>query len=402
MSSGSTRIRPEYVPAISARELFDGGGPTAVIDLRSPSEFSEDHVPGAVNVPLFDDDDRRVIGTMYRWDSPDEAFHEASARTRERIEGFVSELARVLGRPIPKGELREEITARTSKGIADMEARLALTEAELESPVVMHCWRGGLRSRSVVAFLRDLGWSDVVGLEGGYKGYRSAVRERLAASELPRAFCLRGLTGVGKTLVLRELERERPGWTVDLEGLAAHRSSILGGVGLAPVSQRRFESLLIERLQRGFPGPVVYEGESRKVGDIILPERVWSSLQGACDLELGAPLARRVEVLVEDYLAHPGNRGELESRLPFIENRLGPRKWDGVLVSLLREGREEELVEILLEEYYDPLYRHSEKRHAERKNGADREYARSFDTSDPRACAREIAEFIDSVVARGT
>ena len=276
------------------------------------------------------------------------------------------------------------------------------SSSELESPVVMHCWRGGLRSRSVVAFLRDLGWSDVVGLEGGYKGYRSAVRERLAASELPRAFCLRGLTGVGKTLVLRELERERPGWTVDLEGLAAHRSSILGGVGLAPVSQRRFESLLIERLQRGFPGPVVYEGESRKVGDIILPERVWSSLQGACDLELGAPLARRVEVLVEDYLAHPGNRGELESRLPFIENRLGPRKWDGVLVSLLREGREEELVEILLEEYYDPLYRHSEKRHAERKNGADREYARSFDTSDPRACAREIAEFIDSVVARGT
>ena len=105
-----------------------------------------------------------------------------------------------------------------------------------------------MRSKSVVAFLQELGLSRALALEGGYRSYRAVVRAELAAWRPPASFVLRGLTGVGKTLVLRELEELRPLWTIDLEGLAGHRSSILGMVGLRPVSQKRFESRLAARL----------------------------------------------------------------------------------------------------------------------------------------------------------
>jgi tRNA 2-selenouridine synthase len=198
---------------------------------------------------------------------------------------------------------------------------------------------------------------------------------------------LRGLTGVGKTLVLREIERLRPGWTVDLEALAGHRSSILGMVGLEPRSQKAFETGLYARLREGFPAEVVvFEGESRKVGDAILPEPVWSALQGGTNLELVAPTARRVEVLVADYLAHEESRAELARELPFLEERLGPKKWRGELVRLLESGRERELVEILLERYYDPLYRHSE---------TGRAHAATIDATDPEAAARACVELVE-------
>jgi len=391
MRSESVQQRAEEVPVIRAEEIFAIPPPGLVVDLRSPLEFAEDHIPGAVNLALFDDEERRVIGTLYNWTGPEAAFRKASQRTREKIVDFVAAVGELTNTPVPRVDLGHEVTRRTRGGLGAMESRQSLTNANVGDPIVFHCWRGGLRSRSVVALLRDLGWDRAVGLEGGYKAYRAVVRARIAGWSGPPAVCLRGLTGVGKTLILRELERLRPGWTIDLEGLAAHRSSILGGVGLEPVSQRRFESRLMQRLHAGFPGPIVYEGESRKVGDIILPEPIWRSMCAAVDLELCAPLERRVGVLVEDYLEQDENRSELAQRLPFIERRLGVRKWQGVLVELLHSGREEELVRVLLERYYDPLYQHSEHRYA---------YSASFDASDPAAAAEAVAAWIDEYRAR--
>jgi len=178
----------------------------------------------------------------------------------------------------------------------------------------------------------------------------------------------------------------RPGWTVDLEGLAGHRSSILGMVGLAPVTQKRFDSALAERLRGGLPGLVVYEGESRKVGDAIIPSSVWESMRAGVSLELTASTSRRVAVLTEDYLARQENRGELRAQLPFIEARLGSARYAGALVGMLDSGREDELVELLLDLYYDPLYRHSEQSYA---------YAWSVDTGDPVRAAGEIATWIE-------
>jgi tRNA 2-selenouridine synthase len=214
------------------------------------------------------------------------------------------------------------------------------------------------------------------------------VLSELAGWRAPPTFVLRGLTGVGKTLVLRALERRQPGWTVDLEGLAGHRSSILGMVGLEPVSQKRFDSRLCARLARGFAGPAVFEGESRKVGDVTLPSAVWAALQGGTNALLEAPLERRVDVLIEDYLARAENRPALRAQLPFIEDRLGAGA-RGALVALLDGGRERELVRILLQRYYDPLYRHSER---------GRTYAARFDAGDPERAAREIAGWIDQTL----
>jgi len=379
------------VPVVAAREVLAAEGRVTVIDLRSPGEFAEDHLPGAVNVPLFDDVERAVVGTLYRRESPESAFREARERTIEKIEQLVSGIAEVAAWTPPRTDLRAKVAEMTQDGMRGMEGGLELApRTELEAgAVVLSCWRGGLRSRSVVALLGELGLERALALEGGYRAYRAHVRAELAELTAPaRTFVLRGLTGVGKTLVLRAVEELRPGWTVDLEGIAGHRSSILGMVGLAPVTQKAFESGLAARLRARTAGrPCVFEGESRKVGDVILPERVWGALVGGESLELVASTARRVDVLIEDYLAKDESRAELTRQLPFIEERLGKKKWAGVLVGLLAEERDRELVELLLEHYYDPLYRHSEGKHA---------YATRIDAESAEDAARDVVAWIEA------
>jgi len=376
---------PTTVPVVDAAWLA-AAHDAVVIDLRSPAEFAADHVPGARNVPLFDDVERAVIGTLYARVSPEAAFEEGRERAVRGIEALAEKIGGLAGWTLPDVDLRERVRRICARGAARLEGELAPTPVASppRAPLVLYCWRGGLRSRSVVSFLRGLGLARAVGLAGGYKGYRAEVRRRLAAFTPPRSFVLRGLTGVGKSLVLRELERQRPGWTLDLEALAGHRSSILGMVGLRPCSQKTFESRLARRLAAGFPGPLVVEGESRKVGDAVVPPRIWDAISGGTDLELVAPMERRVQVLVEDYLATPGSRIQLAQQLPFLEKRLG-RRFSGELVRLLAAGRETELVELLLERYYDPLYRHSESRH---------DYRARIDASDPAAAAAAVARWI--------
>lgn len=375
------------VPVVEASELLES--PDAiVVDLRSPGEFAEDHVPGAVNVPLFDDVGRALVGTLYARVSPEAAF----ARARELVSGHLGELVAGIcaaaGERVPTDALAALYEEMTAGGLADLETALPLAPGALpQRPVVLHCWRGGMRSRSVVALMRALGLERAVGLEGGYKGYRRRVLEQLALWRAPRTFVLRGLTGVGKTLVLRELETLRPHWTLDLEGIAGHRSSVLGRVGLRPVTQKAFESGLAARLRAGFPGPVVFEGESRKVGDAIIPERMWDVMAAGTSIELAAQTASRVRVLTDDYLADEARRAELREVLPFLEARLGRSAWAGRLTALLDARADAELAELLLERYYDPLYRHSEGRHT---------CAVTIASDDPARAARAVAEWIEA------
>ncbi len=382
---------PTAISTIDAESALTARGVVA-IDLRSPSEFQEDHLPGALNLPLFDDAERALIGTLYHRASPQEAFDAARSAARQRIETLVAHVGLACGWSPPPIDLTATLDEMTRGGMTEMETLLVDEPArELpERPVVLYCWRGGLRSKSVVALLRRIGLTRALLVRGGYKSYRKCVIERIETWRAPRSFVLRGLTGVGKTLVLRELERIRPRLTIDLEGLAQHRSSILGRVGLEPVSQKAFESRLAARLVEGCGAAVVFEGESRKVGDAIIPENVWKALDCGVSLELVAPLERRVSVLLDDYLAHPSSRLQLAPQLGFIEQRLGKHEWTGVLVDLLRAGREAELARILLEQYYDPLYRHSEK---------GRSYVTRFDASDPARCAAAIATWIDAHTA---
>jgi len=372
------------VPMASAEDVI-ARAPRRLIDLRSPSEFEEDHLPGAQSAPLFDDLERALIGTLYTQRSPEAAFEEGRARTRAKIADFSAHLAEQCGWHLPRVDLEQRVERMTAAGIASLERELTAVPSPCPADAaVLYCWRGGLRSRAVIAFLRGLGFADALGIQGGYKAYRRCVRERVLAWQAPPSVVLRGLTGVGKTLVLRELAARRPEWVLDLEALAGHRSSILGMVGLEPASQKLFESRLAQRLALGFGASCVVEGESRKVGDLVLPEPVWRAIDGGLALELVTDTPHRVRVLCEDYLASARSRAELARQLPFIEQRLGPR-WDGELVGLLERGREAELVELLLQRYYDPLYTHSER---------GRSYAARIDSSDPRAAAAEIEAWV--------
>ena len=366
--------------------------PTArIVDLRSPAEFEEDHLPRAINHPLFGDAEREVIGTLYKQVSPEAAYERAAVLVKEGVGELLEGIASTAGRERPGGRAEELVRAITSESLASVTGAIKMSPASAlpERPLIVHCWRAGMRSQSVVALLCGLGWGEVFILEGGYKAYRRHVIESLAEAQLPQSFVLRGLTGVGKTLVLRELEGIRPGWALDLELHAKHRSSILGMVGLEPSSQRAFEGEIAARLRSGFPSElVVYEGESRKVGDSVVPERVWESLVAGLNIKLTTSIARRVEVLSSDYLAAPNATEQLLRQLPFIEERLGPKKWKGVLTELLLAGRTDELVEVLLERYYDPLYLHSEK---------GREHSLEVDSTDPSACAEEVAAWIEGL-----
>ena len=392
--------RATAVPTISVEALLDAlartGEPRAVvIDLRSPSEHAADRLPGAVSVPLFDDVERALIGTLYRTASPEAAFGEGRRAARAGIGALVGAVARAAGWSAPDVDLATRVDRLTAGGFARLEGDLTPQAWGAAPPgaVVLHCWRGGLRSRSVVAFLRQLGLERAVGLAGGYKGWRAHVRGALDAWQAPPAFVLRGDTGVGKTLVLRALEVLRPGLTVDLELLAGHRSSILGAVGLSPCSQKAFETRLFMRLRDGFPrGAAVFEGESRKIGDAIQPARVWAALDGGVNLRLTAPRERRAEVLVADYLGREEQRAELRAKLPFLEERLGRTKYKGVLSGLLDARRDVELALLLLERYYDPLYAHSE---------SGRAYAATFDAADPARCAAELARWVEARLAGG-
>jgi tRNA 2-selenouridine synthase len=375
------------IPTATAEQTLAEPSST-VIDLRTPAEFAEDHLPRAVNVPLFDDVQRALIGKLYTKASPQLAFEEGQVLVHRRLDALVDDIARATGWRPPSVDKHAVVERLTQGGLAVMDAALEPRPLATlpRDAVVLHCWRGGLRSRSVVALLRSLGFERAVGLSGGYKRYRTHIVERIANLSAPRAFVLRGLTGVGKTLVLRELERIRPRWTIDLEALAGHRSSILGAVGLAPCTQKTFETRLCERIDVGLGAQLVLEGESRKVGDVILPPRLWSVLDSGTSIELVTSLERRAEVLIDDYLALASNRAELEPQLGFIEQRLGAREWEGRLVGLLREHREHELVALLLEHYYDPRYRHGEQ---------GRKFAATIDSTDPRAAAEQVAAWIE-------
>jgi len=375
------------VPTLAASTALAVDG-AVLVDLRAPAEFAADHIEGARNVPLLDDDERALVGLLYRRESRQAAFEAARERVRASVGRLVASIGELAGWTPPRRDPAQVVDELACDGIEAMDRRVRARPLERAParPVILCCWRGGLRSRSVTALLRELGLERVVAIEGGYKSCRAQLVVRLESFEAPRTYVLRGLTGVGKTLVLRELERQRRGWTLDLEATAGHRSSLLGAAGLEPATQKQFENRIAQRIARGpGAGVLVLEGESRKVGNVIVPSRVWRALETGASLELVAPTERRIDVLIADYLATAGGRIELRASLSELARRISAG-WAVDLVSLLDHGRERELVALLLERWYDPRYRHSQQGRGARA---------SFDSTDPVRCAHELADWIE-------
>jgi tRNA 2-selenouridine synthase len=308
-----------------------------IIDVRSPSEFDEDHVPGALNLPVLSDAERALVGTMYVQDDPFRA--------------------RRLG------------AALVSRNIA----------LHLEGPLagrgpgwrpLVYCWRGGQRSGAMATVLSQIGWRTAV-LSGGYKTYRrSVVRALYDGPPLASPILLGGPTGVGKTELLACLAA-RGVQVVDLEDLAGHRGSLLGAVPERDQpSQKMFESRLAAALAVLDGGrPVLVEAEASRIGEVTLPPMLWAAMRQAPVIELTAPIDDRVARLVASYGADGRQRAAISEalgRLPRHISRAEVERWRG----LLDGGALRELARELVETHYDPAYLRSAGRQGGRNLGA--------------------------------
>ena len=297
-----------------------------VIDARSPSEYAEDHFPDALSCPVLDDGEHARIGTMYKQVSPFDARKAGAALVARNIARHIEE--RFAGKP---------------RGWRPL----------------VYCWRGGKRSGAMVHILREIGW-DAHQLDGGYKAYRRFVVEQLA--DMPAAFDFRvlcGATGSGKSRLLRALSAAHA-QVLDLEDLAAHRGSVLGGLPERPQpGQKRFETLLWRDLSRFDPArPVFVEGESRKIGQLQVPEALIKAMRASKCVLLEAALATRVELLLDEYSHYPADRAALGAQLDCLADLHG-RARIGEWKALAEQGEWREFVERLLVEHYDPAYHRS-------------------------------------------
>ena len=303
-------------------DLYAHGADT-VIDVRSPAEFAEDHVPGAINLPALSNAERAEVGTIYVQDS---AFR-----------------ARKIG------------AALVARNVAThLEGPLADKPGGWQ-PLV-YCWRGGQRSGSFASILTQIGWRAET-IAGGYQSYRRMVADMLHHQPLQhsRLILLDGNTGTGKTAVLGRL-RARGIQAVDLEMLAGHRGSLLGETAGGQPSQKAFESGLAEALTGlDHDQPVLLEAESSKIGRLNLPPSLWAAMIKAPRIIVSAPLPARAGFLVQAYQDIAADKALLQERLSPLRRLRGHAMVDA-WEARLSENNLTGFATALMQDHYDPAY----------------------------------------------
>jgi tRNA 2-selenouridine synthase len=305
---------------ISATDLLQLPPDRALLDVRTPAEYAQGHVPGALNLPLFSDEERAEVGTLYKQASPERAFLRGLDLAGAKLSGYVREAVRLA----PGRQL------------------------------AVHCWRGGQRSGSMAALLSFAGF-DVQVVQGGYKAYRQLVQHEIANRSY-RYVVLGGRTGSGKTLILNELAKLGE-QVVDLEGMARHKGSAFGALGEAPQpTVEQFENELLATLDKFDPQRRVWvENESRSIGRVFLHEGFFAKIKSGPLVSLEVPFEERVRYLVHGYANFP--KEELLGSLEKITKRMG-----GQHVKAAREAFESGDVEAatsIVLTYYDKTYDHS-------------------------------------------
>ena len=302
---------------------------SAVIDARSEGEHAEDHLPGALNWPSLNNEERIRVGTLYKQVSPFEA--------------------QKIGAALVAANISRHIQTHV------------LDKARNWQPLI-YCWRGGKRSNSLALILGQIGFK-VHLIEGGYKAFRKAVVEDTPRRVQPLQFrVLCGPTGSGKTRLLQALAAQGA-QVLDLEAIASHRASVLGVIpGQPQPTQKAFETLLWDALRRLDPQrPVFVEAESKKVGNVTVPESLIAAMRASPCVRLELPLAARVQLLMEDYdyfVRDAAFFGERLDRLADLKGRALIEDWK----QRAQAGQTAEVVAELLERHYDPGYESSTSR----------------------------------------
>ncbi|HLD72994.1 MAG TPA: tRNA 2-selenouridine(34) synthase MnmH [Candidatus Nanoarchaeia archaeon] len=306
---------PEKITVQEALKLKDA----VFIDVRAPVEFEEDHLLEAVNLPILSDEERHIVGTIYKQVSQNLAIEKGMGYYQEKIPRMTEFVSQFPGRPL-----------------------------------VIYCWRGGLRSKIICDLFESLGYQTYQ-LKDGYKAYRALVLEELTHFKLePKLFVLHGLTCTGKTALLQKLSN-----SLDLEGLAQHRGSLYGAIGLKPRSQKMFDNLLLQKLKELNSQEFIFiEGESRRIGDLMLPDFLWKAMCSATNVLITRDLDIRVREMVREYFLNPAIVEEIKEITKRLWKVISNKRKEEMLVNL--ENKEyEQAAEILLTDYYDPLYNHS-------------------------------------------
>lgn len=316
-----------------------------IIDVRSPGEFKSETIPGAINIPIFSDEEREIIGTAYIQDSIDNAKKlgiEAASRKLPEIYEKVSEL-----------------------------------DKQYDN-LVFFCARGGFRSRSLVCLFKSIG-IDAIKLDGGYKGYRKYINENLPKIvEGINFVVLYGNTGTGKTDILKSLE-EKGKDILDLECCANHRGSLLGGVGLGSShTQKMFEGLVYEALKNRKSNLVFTEGESKRIGRVVMPDFLFNTIKSGINIKIEAEIDYRIENILRDYV--DGTDEELIKAIDYLRGKLGDKNVERYNELILAHDYEPVIEELMIK-YYDPLYEYK-----------DREYFTSFENYDSAVTADNIIE----------
>jgi tRNA 2-selenouridine synthase len=260
------------ITRISCKQFIEQSKQHLLLDVRSPSEFAHAHMPGAINLPLFTDEERKVVGTLYKQKSKEAAIKEGLVFFGVKMKSMI--------------EVVEQL--------------LATADLSDKKTLFVHCWRGGMRSAGV-AWLLDLYGYKVFTLQGGYKAYRQTILQCFEQN-LPLKI-LGGQTGTGKTEILLALKQASAA-TVDLEALAHHRGSSFGAIGQStPPTQEQFENNLALFLQEALSlnKPIWLEDESQRIGNVNIPKALWLQMRNAPLYYLDLPFEIRLDRIVVDY-----------------------------------------------------------------------------------------------------
>lgn len=330
---------PEFLAAAAERVL---------LDVRSPGEYAQGHIPGAISFPLFSDAERAEVGTAYKQQGSETAMLLGLRIVGPKMEGFVRQ-----ARALAPGR------------------RLAV-----------HCWRGGQRSGSMAWLFRQSGF-DVVTLNGGYKQYRQHVLAQFEQTSLP-FLVVGGKTGAGKTKILHAL-CDLGEQIIDLEGLAHHKGSSFGSIGEAPQpTVEQFENDLFDAVSRLDHNRHIWvENESRSIGRVYVPDGFWKWMRRSPLYHIEVPQHCRIEHLVADYVGYSAE--ELEAAFRRIEKKLGGQHLKAAL-DALHSGNYADAAEIALN-YYDKTYRYGLE-----NTTASAVYMLSYDHGDPRLIAQACRE----------
>tara|TARA_B100000131_G_C18020991_1_gene574566 strand:- start:102 stop:1145 length:1044 start_codon:yes stop_codon:yes gene_type:complete len=296
-----------------------------IIDVRSPDEFLEDHIPEAINLPVLNNSERSKVGKIYKQES----------RIKAKILG-----ASIISKNISRFLLND------------------LKNIPTHWEYLIYCWRGGQRSRSLALILNEIGYNVSV-LSGGYKNYRSKIIQDLKKVSDYKFFVIQGKTGTGKTKIIQELIK-RNAQAIDLENLAQHRGSLLGKeLNVVQPSQKLFESSLHKNLESfTTSSPIFIESESSKIGKLHLPKNFWHHIKNSKRISLEVPINERTRFLIKDYKHLINNSSLIEPFLKNIRSKVQNELFS-FLLKKVEKKQWKEFVETVLINYYDPKYEFS-------------------------------------------